>query len=259
MQTKQRLLIFVLMSAFHSGFSQTNDSAKSVLHLSGTVNVTNNGISLVPNFSLGKPAVIINLSAGNGRFSFDPDIRFSLSAKPWTMLFWGRYKILPAGKFRLTTGAHLGLNFRTTILPINGDTAERNIVRRYLAAELVPNYIITKNISVGMYYLYSHGLDAGTVKHTHFLILNTNFSNIKISSQVFARFTPQVYYLKQDFRQGYYFTSSLSIAKKNFPLSVYGLINQKLSGNITGSKDFIWSTGVIYSFNKSYIQKPPVL
>ena len=68
---------------------------------------------------------------------------------------------------------------------------------------------------------------------------------------------PQVYYLKQDVRRGTYFTSSLNIAKKNFPLSASAFINQSLTGNITGSKDFIWSASLIYSFNKSYYPKPP--
>lgn len=251
----QLRLMVIFSNLTIAGFSQQADSIKPNLHFSGSINLTNNGISLVPNFSLGKPAVIINLSAGNGRFSFDPDIRFSLSAKPWTMLFWGRYKILPKGRFRLSTGTHLGLNYKISELPINGDTVETNIVRRYLAAELVPNYFITQKISVGMYYLYSRGLDAGTVKNTHFLILNTNFSGIKINKHLFARFTPQVYYLKQDTRSGFYFTSSLGISMKQFPLSVTGLINQRLNGNITGSKEFIWSIGLVYTFSKSYTLK----
>lgn len=245
-------LVFLHLTYF--SFSQNADSTKSISHFSGSINVTNNGISLVPNFSLGKPAVITNFSLGKGRFSIDPDIRFSLSAKPWTMLFWARYKVIPAGRFRFTTGAHLGLNFKTGMLPVNGDTSETNIVRRYLATELVPNFFLTKNISVGMYYLYSHGLDAGTVKNTHFVTFNTNISNIQLADEVFARVNPQVYYLKQDARHGFYFTSSLSIAKKDFPLSVSGIINQKLSGDILASKNFIWSVGLVYSFNKNYVR-----
>lgn len=252
MKVNRTLLILFLCKISLSCFSQS-DSTKSLRYFSGNVNVTNNGISLVPNFSLSKPAVIINLSAGNKRFTFDPDIRFSLSAKPWTMLFWGRYKILPTGKFRLSTGAHLGLNFKTSALPVNGDTVETNVARRYLAAELVPSFFISKNITTGFYYLYSHGLDAGTVKNTHFLVFNTNFSNIKISDQLFARVTPQVYYLKQDMRDGFYLTSTINIAKKRFPLSVSGLVNQKISGDIAGSKNFLWSASLIYSFNKSYV------
>lgn len=249
-------LFFILSNLTYAGYCQQTENSKSV-QLSGSLNLTNNGISLIPNFSLGKPAVIILLAAGKNRFSFEPDIRFSLSAKPWTMLFWGRYKISPTGKFRITTGAHLGLNYKITRLAINGDSVEANIVRRYLAAEFVPSYFITKNISAGFYYLFSHGIDAGTIKNSNFLIFNFNFTNIKISDRFFARLTPQVYYLKQDSRNGYYFTSSLGIARKNFPLSVSGLINQRLSGNIAATEDFIWSLSIIYSFSKNYIPKPP--
>ncbi len=253
---KNKLLLYFTLSCFANPcFSQQTDSTSKSYHLSGTVNVTNNGISLVPNFSLNKPAVIINLSAGNNRFSFESDIRFSLSAKPWTMLFWLRYKVIPTGKFRLTTGAHLGLNYKISTLPVNGDSVETNIVRRYLATEIVPNYFLTNNISVGMYYLYSYGLDAGTVKNTHFVVFNTNFTNIRIVDKIYAGFKPQVYYLKQDDRQGWYFNSSFSLARKNFPLSVGAIINHRLSGDIAGAKDFLWSVGLIYSFNKNFVQK----
>ena len=248
------VVIFIVISL--SCHSQKADSIKRVTHFSGSVNVTNNGISLVPNFSLGKPAVIVNLSAGNGRLSFDPDIRFSLSAKPWTMLFWLRYKAVNSGRFRLRTGAHLGLNYKISSVPIGGDNVEANIVRRYLAAEVVPQYLINEKIRAGLYYLYSYGLDAGTVGNTHFLVFNTSFSDIKISKQLVARFTPQVYYLKQDARQGTYFTSSLNIGKKDFPLSIEGFINQRLGGNILGSKNFTWSASLIYTFNKRFIPGP---
>jgi hypothetical protein len=247
------LLYFILSHLTYSSFCQQTDSTKRIFNISGSINVTNNGISLLPNFSLGKPAVIFNLSAGNGRFSFDPDIRFSLSGKPWGMIFWFRYKVLPAGRFRFTSGTHLGTNFRITKMPLNGDSVEANIVRRYLALEIVPSYFITKDISVGMYYMFSHGLDPGTVNNTHFLTLNTNISNIKISNQFAARFSPQVYYLKQDNHHGNYFNASLSIAKKNFPLYISSSINQKLSGDITGAKDFLWNVSLGYIFGKSYI------
>ena len=119
MQKNHLVLLLIFWGSACITSAQNRDSIQSITHLNGSVNITNNGISLIPNFSLGKPAVIINLSAGKSRLTFDPDIRFSLSAKPWTMLFWLRYKIVPAGKFRLTTGSNLGLNFRINTLPIN--------------------------------------------------------------------------------------------------------------------------------------------
>ena len=92
------------------------------------------------------------------------------------------------------------------------------VARRYLAGELYPRVLLTKNISVGIYYLYSHGIDPGTIKNTNFITLNINFSNIKLSDQYFMIVNPQFYYLKLDKEDGFYFTSSFILAiGKIFP------------------------------------------
>ncbi len=252
--TKKTLLFFVLLHLSHFAFSQKTDSTKTPVNFSGSVSVTNNGISIVPSFSLGKPAAIFMLAVGKKRLTFEPDIRFSLSGKPWSMLFWGRYKLVTSDKFKVGTGAHLGLNFRTSVLPINGDLSETTVTRRYLATEFFPRYSLTKNISVGFYYLYGHGLDAGTIGNTHFITFNTNFSHIIITDKFFASFNPQLYYLKLDAQDGYFFTSTLTLAKKNFPLSVSSTINKEINSNITGSKDLLWNISLVYSFNNKYVK-----
>ena len=254
MQKNTVLLVSVLLLLAHVSFSQKMDSTKRVSYFSGTVSVTNNGISIVPSFSLGKPAAMFSLSMGKNRFSFEPDLRFSLAGKPWSFLFWGRYKLVNNDRFKMNTGAHLGLNFKTSVLPINGDSSETTVARRYLAAELFPRYLLTKKSSVGIYYLYSHGLDAGTIGNTHFITLNANFSNIKITDQFFINVNPQLYYLRLDAQDGFYFTSSLTVAKKNFPISVSGIINKKIHSGITGSKNILWNTSLVYSFNKKYVK-----
>ncbi len=192
---------------------------------------------------------------GKSRLSFEPDFRFSLSGKPWGFLFWGRYKLVTTKKFRMNTGVHLGLNFRTSFLPLNGDSVEATVERRYLAGELSPNYFLSKNISVGMYYLYSHGLDAGTIGNTHFITLNTNFSNIKIINQFFININPQLYYLKLDAQDGIYFSSAFTLAKKNFPFTIQSTINKIIDSRITGSKIFLWNVSLVYSFSKNYLQQ----
>ncbi len=252
---KRAILFYVILHITHCSYSQKNDSTKNIRHFSGAVSVTNNGISIVPSFSLEKPAVIFNLSAGKNRFSFEPDIRFSLSGKPWSMLFWGRYKLGTTDKFNMNVGTHLGLNFKTSLLPINGDTVNTTVTRRYLAGELFPRVSVAKNISVGIYYLYSHGLDAGTINNTHFITLNTNFSHIKIPGEFYIAFNPQFYYLKLDAQDGFYFTSSFTLAKKNFPLFISSTINKKINSDITGSKNFLWNVSLGYSFNKKYVQQ----
>nr|MBP6073208.1 hypothetical protein [Flavobacterium sp.]MBP6100608.1 hypothetical protein [Flavobacterium sp.] len=61
---------------------------------SGGITVTNNGISLLPTFTLGKPAAIFDFAVKSKRWSFEPQLRFSLEGKPWSFVFWGRYKVI---------------------------------------------------------------------------------------------------------------------------------------------------------------------
>lgn len=252
MQKKSGLLFIVFLLLVHFAFSQNTDSTKVISHFGGAVTVTNNGISFIPTFSLGKPAVIFDLSIGR-RLSFDPQFRFSLEGKPWSFLFWGRYKLLKTNQFSMNIGSHLGLPFKTITETINGVTTETIIVKRYLAGELAPNYFLTKDISIGMYYFYSRGIDNGTTRNTNFLTLNTNFSDIRLTKQFYMKFTPQVYYLKMDQQDGFYFTSALTLANRKFPLSISSVINKIIQTNITASKNFVWNVSLIYAFNKKYV------
>ena len=105
------------------------------------MSVTNNGISLIPTFSLGKPAVIFDMSVGGRKLSFEPQFRFSMEGKPWSFLFWWRYKLINTNRLRMSIGAHPALNFRTLSVTINGEVDEIMETRRFLAGELAPNYV----------------------------------------------------------------------------------------------------------------------
>jgi hypothetical protein len=255
MKTWNVLLVIIISSSsgIHS-FAQISDSAKKVYHLSGTALVTNNGISFIPTFSLGKPATIVTLSMGDKRLSFDPEFRFSLEGKPWAILLWGRYKVANNERFKLTAGSHLGLSYNYPNVIINGISTDITQVKRYLATELVPNYFFNKKLSVGIYYLYSHGLDIGTTNNTHFITLNTNISNIALNKDFYFNFKPQVYYLKMDQQDGYFTSATITLLKNHCPLSIAGIVNQKISTNIA-TKDFVWNVSLNYSFNHNYIRK----
>jgi hypothetical protein len=253
MQRNTTLLAFVFSLLSQAAFSQKTDSTKRVRHFYGSVSVTNNGISLVPTFSLGKPAAILNLSMGGEKFSFEPDLRFSLEGKPWSFLFWSRYRLINKNRYRLTIGAHPALNFKTARIPVKGgDSSNVTIARRYLAGELAPGYSVSSNFALGVYYLYSRGLDDGTVKNTHFLTLNSTISNIKLPGKVFLRVAPQVYYLKQDARDGFYATASVSLTRKQLPVSVAAIFNKTIRSEIITSRDFVWNVSLIYSFGRKF-------
>jgi hypothetical protein len=226
-------------------FSQ--ETAK-IRTFSGAITATNNGISTFPNLSLGKPAAIFDFSVGSKRWSFDPQLRFSMQGKPWTFIFWGRYKVVNDKKFKFTIGAHPAFSFKEeNVLALNGDSKTVMNVYRYAAAEFVPNVILSKNFSVGLYYLYSHGVDPGTTTNSHFIKLNTAISNIKLSESSFLKWQPQAYYLKMDSREGYYASSVLTLTTKNCPFAVSSIMNKIIKSEIPGD-DFVWNVSLVYNY-----------
>lgn len=240
------LLPFILFITSFS-YAQPTDSITGIDHVTAAVSVTNNGISLLPTFSLGKPAAIFDMSVGGRKLSFEPQFRFALSGRPWSILFWWRYKLMNAEKFSINIGAHPALAFRMAPASINGISSETIMADRYLAGEFSPNYWISRSISVGMYYLYSHGFDINATNNTHFVTLKSDFTSIKLSKTIFIRITPQIYYLKMDEDGGFYVTSTMILSKKNFPLSVSSILNKTIRTDISASKDFVWNVSLIYS------------
>jgi len=192
---------------------------------------------------------MFKFAAGKNRFSFEPEFNFSLEGKPWYFIFWGRYKIVNTKRFRINTAAQYGLNFRkvpilTGATPYEGLTSDR-----YVAGEFAPSFQVTKNLTAGVYYLHSHGLDPGTTNSLDFLTLNASLSNIRIANLAQLRVAPQFYYLHQDDRQGTYFTSSFAIERKGFPLSITSIINQPIKTTIIGGDKFVWNVALVYSFS----------
>ena len=68
-------------------------------------------------------------------------------------------------------------------------------------------------------------------------------------------FFPQVYLLKMDKNHGFYFNSSLTVARRNFPLSVSALVSRTIRTEIPLGENFLWNASLVYSFNKKYIEQ----
>ena len=245
-------LLFVLSLLSDLSFSQNIDNKKVVSHFGGAVTITNKGISTIPSFTLGKPAVQLDLTMGKGKLSFEPQFRFALEGKPWTFIFWWRYKLMESEKFNVNMGAHPALSFKTIPVTTNGFSKDVIMARRYLAGELSPSYSLTKNISIGMYYLYSYCMENDAARNTNFISFRSNFSNIKLSDQYFMKFAPQIFYLKADKVDGFYINTTLTLARSNFPLSISSVLNKTIESNVSGSKDFIWNISLVYAFSGKY-------
>ena len=246
--------ISVLIAYSAPSFAQNSDQTQKTTRVSGAVTFTTKGISTIPSFTLGKPAVTFDLSVSRGKFSFEPQLRFAVfEGKPWTFIFWGRYKLVSNDKLSVIVGGHPAFSFKNKTYLVGGTSTQTMVVKRYLAGDLAPLFNLSKKISIGPYYLYSHGVENDIVKNTHFISARVNFTNIALGEQYFIKLSPQIYYLKTDREDGYYYNASLSLVKKNFPLSLSSLFNKTIHSNVQGSKDFIWNISLIYSFSKRYI------
>ena len=238
-------ILVPLLLATQAVAQQADNTARRT-HVAGAVTITTKGISLIPAFSLGKPAGIVDVAITDGALSFEPQFRFGLNGKPWSFIFWGRYRPLRGGKLRLGVGAHPSVLFRTITDSTSGVPRETIVVTRYLAGEVNPSYSLAKNLSVGVYYLYSHGVDQEAVQNTHFLSARANLTNVPISGQVFLQFAPQLYYLNMDGRDGWYGNAAVTLGSRTLPLAVSAMVNKTIRTRITVGEDLLWNVSLIY-------------
>jgi len=230
---------------------ETDNSVFKINRFGGAVTIQSKGISTIPNLTLGKPAIVFDMSVGR-KLTFEPQFRFSLEGKPWAMVFWWRYKVLTGNKFTLDVRANYSMAFKTISDTSSGKSQEIIRTTRYLAGALSPNFQVNKYIGVGMYLFYTRGLEKYITQNTYMVSFRPSISNIPITKNIVARFGPEIYYLKMDDKDGVYLNTTLLISKKNFPFSISALINRTLKSNIPSEYDFLWNVGLIYAFNKEY-------
>lgn len=239
------VFLFCLMSNFVA-IAQTNNPSPVIVN--GAITVVNNGISLVPIFSIGKPAVIFDIGIKKNRFMFEPFLGFAVQeAKPWLFAFWTRYKLIQKEKFKCNVGLNPAFIFSTqNLTDAAGVTKEFVTTSRFFVLELSPNYYIAKNISFGLY--ATHGLGfSTTAKVVDYVGVNANFSHINLTNKIFLKAVPQIFYIKINSADGFFATSNFVFSKEGIPFSLTSIVNKKIKSEIA-SDDFVWNVGVKYSY-----------
>ena len=161
------LLLVGLSSALYA--QEKDNTVETVSRFGGAVTVQSKGISTIPNLTLGKPAIVFDMSVGR-RLTFEPQFRFALEGKPWAMVFWWRYKIFTDNKFTMDARANYSLAFKTINNYDAASETSQEIIRttRYWAGALTPNYQFNKYIGTGMYLFYTRGIEEYiTKKHLY--------------------------------------------------------------------------------------------
>jgi len=221
---------------------------------SGSVGLTTNGFSIIPSFSLNSPAIISVLSLRKNKFSFAPDVRLTPDLKKGGMIFWLRYQLVDSKKFSLRAGAHPALNIQLRDITTNGKTTTISQMRRFAAWELAPNFKLTKNWTLGIYYLNGNGLQLDGPRTTHFVTLNTSISKIKITKNLRFNLFAAVFHLDVDGNRGQYFTATGSINHTKSPFALESSINKTFQSKLPGNKDFMWNLSLNYLFSKKLIR-----
>jgi len=241
-------LLFVICNLSGLAFSQGAADSTRKLDVSGTVSVMNEGISTVPSLSLGKPAMIYNLSVGK-RFRFEPELRFSLKGKPWTFIFWFRYDIVDSDKFSFIIGGHPAYSFRTVPALIDEADQSEDIIeaRRFLAGDINMSYSITENFDVGFYYLGGHGFESSVPDQTHYVSFFSSIPDIPLFNSLYINLRPQIYYLKIDDIDGFYAASSVALGMNDIPVTISSTINKTIDSEIE-NEDPLWNVSLNYSF-----------
>jgi hypothetical protein len=247
-------LLFIGLS--YTLHAQENDGTIIKLNrFGGAVTISSKGISTIPNLTLGKPAMVFDMVMGR-KLTFEPQFRFALDGKPWAMVFWWRYYASVSNKFKVTLHTNYSLSYKS-INSYNSSGVSQEIIRttRYLVGAIAPSYQVNRYIGIGMYLFYNWGIEKFITRNTYMFSFRPSISNIPITKNIAARLNPEIYYLKMDNKDGVYLNSIFLVSKKNFPLSVSALINKPLKSNIPADYDFLWNVSLIYTFNKTYMEK----
>lgn len=245
------VLIFVSLSFIPEALAQVAQREPMIRHFNGTITATNNGISLIPSFTLGRPAVFFDLSVGGERLSFDPMFRFGMDGKPWSFVFWWRYKVVKDRRFTLSAGAHPAFIFSEMPVMVDGKEEKMLVTKRFLAGELTPMYKVSNRFSFGLYYLQGHGFNPTPPSNTNFLALNTVFSGLPMFWNMELRVNPQFFFLRVDDTSGTYVTSTFALKKNDFPIGITSTMTQKINSTVPGD-DFVWNVGLYYNFANDY-------
>lgn len=244
------LLLFLLINIAMPARSQETGSDEKEYHLSGLVTATNNGISVIPSFSLGKPAFMFEFSIGGEKLSFDPQLRFAMNGKPWSFVFWWRYQFVNNDKFGFRVGAHPAFMFSDLSFDENESTIDVIEARRFAAFEVAPSFKISDKVTFRPYLLTAHGFSRGIQNSVYFTLI-TSVSDLNITDNITFSMVPQVFYLKMDENDGYYLASAFSLSHKKSPVYLASMMNYKIKSEIA-SKDFLWNVSLVYSFSNTF-------
>lgn len=238
-------LLSVLSFIFSLSYSvESNDTTRTRLHATCTVTINTNGISTIPAFSLGEPAIMSFITLSKGRFSYDPVLAYGMDMRPWFIDNWLHYRIVDRESFILRTGVNFSVFFSDLKLP------DKDVLQgeRYWALELAGIYKISSRTILTLMYWNDRGQDQGTISG-HFFSLTGEYNEMKIGRAINLSAALQVFYIDYDGNNdGLFLSPRISSSVKSIPLALFFQATQPLVTNISPDPGFEFNIGLQYTF-----------
>ena len=235
-------LVFLFISAI-SYSAEPADSSKKKLKASATFSLNSDGISSIPAFSLGKPAVMASVSLAKNRFSYDPTLAYGLDFKGWFIDSWLHYRLIDKPHFEFRPG----FNFSTFFSDYKLQDITIREAQRYFTFEFTGIYKFSPNTSLTIGYWNDRGQEKGTLIG-HFFNLVGQRSDIKLGKNVMLTVDFQIFYIDYEGdNDGLFLSPKVSAALRNKPFAIFFQPIQALESNITPYPGFRWNLGLAYS------------
>jgi hypothetical protein len=232
------------MIAVSTFAGQNTDSTESKrIQAGATFSLNSNGISSVPAFSLGKPALIASVSVGKGWFSYDPALGYSLDGRPWFIDNWLHVKLINRPGFELRTGMNVSTYCGRYTLP-DGDFYR---VERYFTYELAGIFRFGNNMSLLTEYWNDRGQEDWSIKG-HFLNAIVERTDMAMGKHVLFTAALQLFYINYTGNNdGLFVAPRIAFSVRNFPVSVFSQVIQAITTNIEPYPGFNVNVGISYT------------
>ncbi|KPM46762.1 hypothetical protein [Jiulongibacter sediminis] len=242
------LKLFFLFLVCLSGYAQDQSLApeKPKWEFHGNMQLNNNGISPVPAFSLGRPALMNTFYIKKGNFTFSPEYNFSLDARPWVLNQWVRYRI-NQNQVYYGLGANFSQFYSRTDSEVNGKKHVEQSMDRYMAFEALVGSQVSEKMGVRMVYWFSTALDPSGVSSGHFAMASVPLGPFGSPQKIHARITPNLFYINNTIPFKGWFTSAIgSLHAGKLPLSLFGQVVVPFQPDDVSK--FNWNFGLNYTF-----------
>jgi hypothetical protein len=240
---KQIMVALMILTISSAAFSQVSEIKDNKLKAECTFSINTNGISSIPSFSLGEPAVIAAPSFTKGRFNYEPVLAYDLDIQPWFIDNWFRYKIIERPKFEFRTGVNFSMYFSDYKLP------DETILQgqRYWAAEFTAIFKPSDRSFISAAYWNDRGQDPGTIKG-HFLSLMGERSQIALGRSFLIALNLHLFYINYDGNNdGLFISPKVTSSLRNLPFALFFHGIQTITSNITPFPGFYWNLGFSYT------------